>query len=106
MNKCKQPNCQFKIFFNGNQTKSDISVIEAVVQRCSVKKVFLEISQNSQENTCEFCEISKNTFFHRPLLVAASGFIEKRNFFILHCKTFKNDFFLRITFINANELKK
>ena len=48
---------------------------------CSVKKVFLEISQNSQENTCarvsfliknetlaqvfscEFSEISKNTFF-------------------------------------------
>ena len=25
---------------------------EAVAQRCSVKKVFLEISQNSQENTC------------------------------------------------------
>ena len=25
---------------------------EAVVQRCSVKKVFLEISQNSQGNTC------------------------------------------------------
>ena len=25
---------------------------EAVVQRWSVKKVFLEISQNSQENTC------------------------------------------------------
>ena len=25
---------------------------EAVVQRCSVKKVFLEIWQNSQENTC------------------------------------------------------
>ena len=26
--------------------------IGAVIQRCSVKKVFLEISQNSQENTC------------------------------------------------------
>ena len=26
--------------------------LEAVVQRCSVKKVFREISQNSQENTC------------------------------------------------------
>ena len=26
--------------------------IEAVAQRCSVKKVFLEVSQNSQENTC------------------------------------------------------
>ena len=27
-------------------------IIEAVVQRWSVKKVFLEILQNSQENTC------------------------------------------------------
>ena len=26
--------------------------VEAVARRCSVKKVFLEISQNSQENTC------------------------------------------------------
>ena len=25
---------------------------EAVNQKCSVKKVFLKISQNSQENTC------------------------------------------------------
>ena len=47
-------------------------------------QVFLEISQNSQENTyarllkketlaqvfsCEFCEISKNTFFYRTRLV-------------------------------------
>ena len=32
------------------------------------KKVFLEISQNSQKNTCaivEFCKISKNTFYYR-----------------------------------------
>ena len=62
---------------------------EAGIQKCSVKKVFLEILQNSQENTCarvsfliklqassnfikketlakvfscEFYEISKNTF--------------------------------------------
>ena len=27
-------------------------ISETVAQRCSVKKVFLEISQNSQENTC------------------------------------------------------
>ena len=26
--------------------------LEAVAQTCSVKKVFLEISENSQENTC------------------------------------------------------
>ena len=44
---------------------------EAVVRRCSMKKVFSETSQNSQENTCEFCEISKNTFFYRTSLVAA-----------------------------------
>ena len=53
--------------------------LEAVVRRCSLKKVFLKISQNSQENTRarvfikketltqvfsrEFCEISKSTFF-------------------------------------------
>ena len=62
------------------------------------KKVFFEISQNSQENTCarvsllrpatslkketpaqvfscECCEISKNTFSHTALLVAASEFL-------------------------------
>ena len=49
-----------------------ISLKEAVARRCSVKKVFLKISQNSQENkketlaqvfSCEFCEIFKNAFF-------------------------------------------
>ena len=66
---------------------------EAVTQMSSVKKVFLEISQNSQENTCakvsflrpqgcnffkketltqvfsyEFFEIIKNSFFTEHLL--------------------------------------
>ena len=27
-------------------------ITEAVIWRCSVEKVFLEITQNSQENTC------------------------------------------------------
>ena len=64
---------------------------EAFSQRCSVKKMFLEISQNSQENTCssglqlyskkktlaqvfscEFCEVSKNTYSYKTPLVAAS----------------------------------
>ena len=52
---------------------------EAVVQSCSVKKTFLEISKNSQENTLlkkrlwyrcfsvKFCEVSKNTFSYRNL---------------------------------------
>ena len=67
---------------------------KAVAQRCSVKKVFLLISENSQENTCarvsflscnfikketltqmfscEFSEISKNIFSYRTPPVAAS----------------------------------
>ena len=62
---------------------SNTSDAEAVVLRCPVKKVFLKISQNSQENTCarvslliklqasglvfscEFCEIFKNIVFYR-----------------------------------------
>ena len=64
---------------------------EVVVRRCSVKKVFSEILQNSQENTCArvsfmkketlaqgfscgFCEIFKNTFSYRTPPVAASVF--------------------------------
>ena len=31
---------------------SIITTLEAGAQSCSMKKVFLEISQNSQENTC------------------------------------------------------
>ena len=73
-------------------TENEVNA-EAVTQKCSVKKVFLKIFQNSKESTCarvsfltklqasalylqlikketlvqvfycEFCEISKNTFF-------------------------------------------
>ena len=73
--------------------------LEAVVQWCSVKKVFLEVLQNSQENSCarvsfliklqtsgiqicwkgdsgvgifcEVCESSKNTFSYKTPLIAA-----------------------------------
>ena len=31
---------------------TNLGCTEAVAQRCSVKRVFKEISQNSQENTC------------------------------------------------------
>ena len=29
------------------------NILEAVVRKCSVKKVFLRFSQNAQENTCD-----------------------------------------------------
>ena len=40
-----------ELFFNIAE-KHVTDFVEAVIQRCSVKKVFLEISQNLQENTC------------------------------------------------------
>ena len=76
--------------------KTDVLNLEAGAKRCSVEKVFLEFSQNPQENSCasvslslrratllkkktlaqvfscEFCETSKNTFTYRKALVAAS----------------------------------
>ena len=38
---------------------------EAVAQRCSVEKAFLEISQNSQENTCARVFFNKVTGFNQ-----------------------------------------
>ena len=75
-----------------------IIVAEAVVQKCSVKKVFLNISQNLQKTpvlsswkrlwpqscnyikketlaqvfSCKFCKILKNNYFNRTSLTAAS----------------------------------
>ena len=62
---------QLKIIIENLSGNNDRNT-EAVAQRCSVKKVLLEVSQNSQENTCaqvtlaqvlscEFWKISKNT---------------------------------------------
>ena len=67
---------------------------EVVVQRCSVKKVFLEISQNSQENTCArvfFNEVAplrpvtllKKRFWHRCFPVNFVKFLRTR-FLIEH----------------------
>ena len=53
--------------------------LKAVVWRCSVEKLLLEISQNSQENTyarvsffIKLQAFSKNTFFYRTPQVATS----------------------------------
>ena len=49
--------------------------LEAVVHKCFPIKLFLKISQYSQENTFagvsyEYCEIFKNSFFYRTPRVA------------------------------------
>ena len=66
---------------NTKMIQKKTALTEAVAQRCSVKKVFLEISQNSQENTgarAKFREISRNIFSYNTPPVAASGFIKNQ----------------------------
>ena len=87
-----------KCFIHGRKEKLK-KCQKQFTQRCSVKKVFSEVLQNSQGNTCarvflinfqastcnftknktltqvfscEFCKISKNTFSYRTPPVAAS----------------------------------
>ena len=68
-----------------------IPYIEAVSQRCSVKKVFLEISQNSKENTCA------RVSFLIKLQVSACSSIKKETleqvFSCEICEIFKNTSF-------------
>ena len=90
-------NVQEKLIFHVHELLQ-INRLWSSHQRCSIKKVFLKFSQNSQENTCAgvsfliklqalglqlyqkgdsgkvvFCKILKNTFFYRTTLVAASA---------------------------------
>ena len=73
-------------FANENYFIEDLKKIktkEAVVQRCSVKKVFLEISQNSLENTCARVSFLKKRLSHRCFPVNFLKFL-KTPFFIEH----------------------
>ena len=71
---------------------------KAVAQTCSVKKVFLEISQNSQENTC-----ARVSF-----LIAACNFIKKETlaqvFPCEFCKISKNNFFTEHFWVTVVDL--
>ena len=74
---------------------------EAATRGVLCKKVFLEISQNSRENTCEFSEISKNTFLTEHFRTTASSFsLHNTNTFYLsntvHFTTVKSSNLLRL----------
>ena len=82
--------------------------IEAVAQRCSVKKVFLEIWQNSQENTC-----ARVSFLIKLQALACNVIKNETLAQTLSCEfreIFKNNFFtenLRTTaFVMASFWKK
>ena len=77
-------------------------ITEVVVQRCSVKKVFLEISQNSQENTCARAsflielQASVLKLYWKETLPQSCNFIKKETlaqvFSCKFCENFKNTF--------------
>ena len=78
---------------------------EAFVRRCSVKNMFLEISQKSQENTC-----ARDSFFNkvagqRPV---ACNFIKKESlaqvFSCEFCEIFKSTFSYRTPLVAASTL--
>ena len=57
---------------------------EAVMRRCSVKKVFLEISQNSQENTCARVSfILKERLWHKCFPVNFAKFLRSPFSFLI-----------------------
>ena len=55
--------CGNWLYLDGKRQDKPIKT-EAVVQRYSVKKVFLKISQNSQENNCTWVSFLINRRFH------------------------------------------
>ena len=84
-----------------HQKKNNKERTETLARRCSMKKVFLEILQNLRQSdcarlppacnfikkealpqllSCEFCKISKNTFYYRTPPVAASVKKERKFF--------------------------
>ena len=72
-----------------------LSFLEAVTRRFFVKKVFLEISQNSQENTCARVSFLIN------LQAAACNFVVKETLTLFlsceFCKISKNNFLQNIS---------
>ena len=52
---------------------------EAVAQRCSVKKVFLKVLQNSQENTCARVSDTKKRLWHRCFPVNFAKHVSLQN---------------------------
>ena len=59
--------CKVSIFLKGT---------EAVARRCPVRKVFLKISQNSQESTCARASFLIKLQYRAPLVAAS----ERNNF--------------------------
>ena len=92
----------FTIIYTNNYAKfhSLDKVYESSHQRCSIKKVFLKNSQNSQENTCAKVSflIKLQVFLAGLFLIKLQAFFLKKQtlaqvFSCEFCYIFKNTFF-------------
>ena len=89
--------------FNDQYIEQNIA--EAIAWRCSVKKPqasnFIKKDTLAQMFFCEFCEISKNTFYYRTPLVGASD-IGFYSFKSCHWKIFYKIAVLNQSWTNYN----
>ena len=79
----------FHAFTLFNSIFSFCMSLEAFTHRCSAKKVFLEISQNSQENTCARASFKKRVW-HRCfpvnfVIFLRTPFLQKTSWRLLLC---------------------
>ena len=79
--------------------------LEAVVQMCSVKKVFLEISRNSQEDVCARASvlIKLQTWFAARFATLLKKEILAQVFSYEFCEISKNTFSYRTRPVAASE---
>ena len=70
---------------------------DAVTQKCSVKKVLLQILQNSHENTCARVSFSKKASDLQLCFKRDSG----TGVFLRICEAFKNSFFHKTPPVDA-----
>ena len=72
-------------FLVDKKSSVEILIPEAVVRRCSVKKVFLEVLQNSLENTCARVSrpatLLENRLWHRSFPVNFEKFLRTPTFY-------------------------
>ena len=90
-------------FSTGCKVSIFLKRTEAVARRCPVKKVFLEISQNSQENTCVRASFLIKLQY-RTAIVAAS---EHNNFIQSNAAKDKKSLTFQLTFLSfIRKIKK
>ena len=81
------------------KSKEPMQITEAVAQRCSIKKLFLKISQYSQEST-----YARASFDKVAGLRPGTLFKKKTLAQVFSCEFFKKTFYYRTSLVAASEI--